>query len=100
MKYCPNCERNVEGKKNFHGIAFTLIMIFVWSPLLCIEFGLFILGGIVYEIGVTTSDIFALPVLLGVVTFFSPLTYIFYHIFGKSPRCPICNTKNLQESTT
>jgi hypothetical protein len=36
-KYCQNCRQYVDTKKNFHSIAFVLLVIFVWMPLLLVE---------------------------------------------------------------
>ena len=98
-KWCLNCEQFVETKKTFHGVAFVLLMIFVWIPLLCIEFALFAVGTASYSYGFTPSPALGgISFLMFVVTFFTPFVYVLYHLFGKEAKCPVCNGTNFTET--
>ena len=90
--YCPNCERYVDGKKTFHGVAFLLIIIFIWGP------G-FWLGGV---LGTLSAKYTGDPTILGLwlIWMSLPFIYILYHVFAKKPRCPICNTPISREVST
>ena len=79
--YCPNCRRYVEGIKVFHGIIFTLLSLFVWFPGFYIILFLSVLSKLLFLI------------VLWLVWMSLPFFYVIYHVFGKHPRCPICNTK-------
>lgn len=95
-KWCSNCKRYVEGKKNFHAVAFILIMVFFWLPLLSIEviMGLFGYGS--YRAGfLETTSLAVLSFLMFLCTLIAPMIYPIYHWFGKKPRCPICNSQRL-----
>ncbi len=83
--FCPYCNRNVEGKKTFHGAAFLIIILFIWGPGAWLGF----LAGTLSIYITQDPTIFGLWLLW----MSSPIIYILYHIFGKTPRCPICNTK-------
>ena len=84
VDYCPNCNQNVEGKKNFHGVAFILLFIFVWLPGVWIGFWL--------SVGSALIKSPIIPILF-LVWLSLPIIYTLKHIFLKTPRCPICNTK-------
>lgn len=86
----------VEGKKDFHGVVFTLISIFIWLPGIWIGFWISALWSFSYQQGFTSSS-GVIIFLLWILWMISPLFYVLYHIFGKTPRCPICNTKLTEE---
>lgn len=90
--FCPNCNRIVEGKKNFHGVIFTLFSIFVWLPGIWIGLWITAFRSYSYTYGKAPSE-GAIFVLLWFLWMLSPIFYTLYHIFGKTPRCPICNRK-------
>lgn len=85
-KYCMNCKQYVQPKKSFHGIAFALIMIFLWLPSL---FGTLVLTGLVAYAGSTgAASVLFLAFILILV---APIVYVIYHVVGKKSRCPVCN---------
>jgi len=97
-KWCLNCEQFVVPKKSFHGVVFVLLIIFVWFPLLCIEFVLFAVGAVWYSYGTISPTLGGMSFLILVVTFFTPFVYVLYHVFGKEAKCPICNGINFTKT--
>ena len=99
QKWCLNCKQFVEPKKNFHGVVFILLMIFVWLPLLFIEIMLVGVSTVSYSLGftnITTIGIISFLMFIG--TLLSPVCYIIYHVVGKKARCPICNGTRYTDS--
>lgn len=94
QKWCVNCKRWVTGKKIFHGVAFVLIVIFIWFPILLISGFLSLLTGFAVLDGYT--GIFLLAPGFTFVWVLLPFIYTIYHFVGKKPRCPICNSTQLR----
>jgi len=99
QKYCKNCKQLVNPKKNFHGVAFILLILFVWFPLLSIEFFVMIITYLPYYTHQTASVplISTITCLMLIITFLFPFVYVGYHIFGKVAKCPICNDINFEK---
>jgi hypothetical protein len=92
--FCENCKRDVEGKKIFHGVAFVLLIIFIWLPIGII----FLVFGFLAVLIGSVGGIIIMG-LLWLSWLSIPFIYALYHVFGKTPRCPICNTKLKEERT-
>jgi len=105
-KYCLNCKQFIKPKKNFHGVLFTLLMIFVWLPTVsCLGFMAIITAitttsytSYFNSVLVSSSPIAGALVLLVIMVFLLPFVYVVYYI--KSPaHCPICNDTNFRKET-
>ena len=90
VRYCQHCKRTVEGKKTFHGVAFILLILFIWGP-----------GAWLGLVGGTLAALLGSPTLivLWLIWMSLPFIYVIYHLFGKTPRCPICNTQLVGENS-
>ncbi|MDQ1279290.1 MAG: hypothetical protein QG670_550, partial [Thermoproteota archaeon] len=90
-KYCPSCQRTVEGKKNFHRVSFFLISFFVWLPGLLF---LIFLGSVAIFPGTPGTVMITMFWILWMLI---PVFFLADYLL-QAPRCPVCNTKLDNES--